>query len=118
MSLSAFMLKFKYPGYFLLMLSFLECQTSQNNKTSSDWVQLFNGRDLNDWIVKITGYPVNENYANTYRVESGTLKVSYDGYTTFDERFGVMFYKEKYSSYVLGVEYRFTGEQAPGGPGW
>ena len=118
MSLSAFVSKLKYRGYSLLMLTFLACQPSQNHKDPSEWLQLFNGRDLNDWSVKIAGYPVNENYANTYRVVDGTLKVSYDGYTSFDERFGVMFYKKKYSAYVLGVEYRFTGEQAPGGPGW
>ena len=112
------MLNIRYRGYFLLMLSFLACHTSQNQTAGSEWVQLFNGRDLDDWTVKITGYPVKENYANTYRVEDGTLKVSYDGYTRFDERFGVIFYKKKYSAYVLGVEYRFTGEQVPGGPGW
>src|SRR3546814_15209367 len=29
-----------------------------------------------------------------------------------------MYYKEPFSAYLLSVEYRFTGEQAPGGEGW
>ena len=36
-----------------------------------DWIQLFNGVDLDGWTPKITGYPVGENYANTFRVEDG-----------------------------------------------
>lgn len=96
----------------------IACQGSQNQADRTEWTQLFNGRDMDDWKIKITGYPLNENYANTFRVEDGKLKVSYEGYTAFDEKFGHIFYKKKYSSYLLGVEYRFTGEQAPGGPGW
>ena len=105
-------------GYFLLTLILIACQSSQNPEDDTKWTQLFNGRDIDDWRIKITGYPLNENYANTFRVEDGKLKVSYDGYTAFDEKFGHIFYNQKYSSYLLGVEYRFVGDQAPGGPGW
>jgi len=100
------------------MICLLGCQSSQQSASSGKWLQLFNGRDMDDWKVKITGYPMGENFANTFRVEDGKLKVAYDGYTQFDEKFGHIFYKEKFSSYVLAVEYRFVGEQAPGGPGW
>lgn len=96
----------------------IACQSSQNQSDRTEWTQLFNGRDMDDWKIKITGYPLNENHANTFRVEDGKLKVSYEGYTAFDEKFGHIFYKQKYSSYLLGVEYRFVSEQAPGGPGW
>jgi hypothetical protein len=45
--------------------------------------------------------------------------VSYDQYTgDFNDRFGHIFYKQKFSSYLLGMEYRFTGDQVKGGPGW
>lgn len=108
----------KHAGCILLMLSLVACQGSKNPSQSEGWIQLFNGKDLSDWKVKITGYPLNDNYANTYRVEDGVLKVAYDGYSAFDEKFGHLFYKEKFSSYLLGVEYRFIGTQAPGGPGW
>jgi len=102
----------------LLLLVFLGCQSYRQNDSSADWIQLFNGRDMDDWRVKITGYPLGENFASTFRVEDGILKVVYDGYTDFQEKFGHLFYKEKYGNYLLGVEYRFVGEQAPGGPGW
>ncbi|HWR53150.1 MAG TPA: DUF1080 domain-containing protein [Bryobacteraceae bacterium] len=84
----------------------------------SDWIQLFNGKDLKDWSPKITGYALNENFANTFRVESGAMKVAYDGYDTFASRFGHIFYKTPFSYYIIAAEYRFTGEQCPGGPGW
>lgn len=102
--------------YFLLAL--VSCQSSQQRDTSPEWVQLFNGRDMNDWRPKITGHPFGENFANTFRVEDGKLKVAYDGYTDFQQQFGHLFYKEPFGYYVLGVEYRFVGDQVPGGPGW
>ena len=86
--------------------------------SEEEWVSLFNGSDLDDWTVKIRGYPVGENYADTFRVEDGLLTVSYDGYDAFGERYGHIFYKTPYSHYRVRVEYRFVGEQAPGGEGW
>jgi len=82
------------------------------------WINLFNGKDLKDWKVKINGHPLNDNYANTFRVENGVMKVSYDGYSEWKDRYGHIFYKKPFSAYVLVVEYRFTGDQIPGGPGW
>lgn len=82
------------------------------------WVPLFNGKDLTGWTPKITGYKLGDNYANTFRVEDGVLKVSYDEYKQFDGKFGHLFYKDKYSHYIVRVEYRFVGDQAKGGPGW
>ena len=108
----------KNPACILLIFLMFACQSSQQNTSPGEWIQLFNGKDLNDWKVKITGYPLGENFGNTFRVSDGKLQVAYDGYTQFDEKFGHIFYKEKYSWYLLGVEYRFVGDQAPGGPGW
>ncbi len=82
------------------------------------WISLFNGKDLSGWIPKIKGYPVGENFGNTFRVENGVLKVSYDQYDTFGGRFGHLFYHQPFSHYRLRVEYRFVGEQCPGGPSW
>jgi len=84
-----------------------------------EWVQLFNGRDLEGWTPKITGYPAGENFGDTFRVEDGLLKVDYDGYNgAFDRRFGHLFYNRPFSNYVLRAEYRFVGDQIGGGPGW
>jgi hypothetical protein len=82
------------------------------------WIPLFNGKNLDGWIPKITGYELGENFGNTFRVEDGILKVVYDQYDNFDGRFGHLFYKDTFSHYLLRVEYRFVGEQLAGGPGW
>ena len=84
----------------------------------NEWIQLFNGRDLTGWTPKITGYELGDNFGDTFRVEDGLLKVSYDRYDDFGGRFGHLFYDESFSEYVLRIEYRFVGEQAPGGPSW
>ena len=82
-----------------------------------EWITLFNGRDLSGWTPKITGHDLGENFADTFRVEDGLLKVRYDRYDGFRGQFGHLFYKEPFAYYRLVVEYRFVGEQAPGGPG-
>src|SRR5262245_18663104 len=87
-------------------------------QTKEDWIPLFNGKDLTGWKPKFAGHELGENFANTFRVEGGVLKVSYDGYTTFDGRFGHLFFERELSHYRLRVEYRFTGEQCPGAPDW
>jgi hypothetical protein len=56
-----------------------------------DWIQLFNGRDLTGWRVKIAGYPVDQNFGDTFRVEDGVLKVKYDKYQGFGGHFGHLF---------------------------
>jgi hypothetical protein len=94
-------------------------QTWANEPAESDWIQLFNGRDLAGWTPKIKGYPLGENYADTFRVEDGLLKVRYDKYQSrFRGRFGHLFYDKPYSNYLLRVEYRIVGEQYDGGPPW
>ena len=85
---------------------------------ATDWIQLFNGKDLTGWTPKITGYALGDNFGNTFRVENGVMKVSYDKYDNFNARFGHIFYKDKFSYYIVAAEYRFTGDQAPGGQGW
>lgn len=92
--------------------------TAQNKPDQKEWIQLFNGKNLDGWSPKITGYALNENFANTFRVENGMLSVRYDGYDKFDSRFGHIFYKDKFSHYIIAAEYRFVGQQANEGPGW
>lgn len=83
-----------------------------------DWQPLFNGKDLSNWEIKFTGFPLGENYRNTFRVEDGVLRVAYDEWPDFDGEFGHLYTKESYSHYRLRVEYRFAGEQVTNGPGW
>lgn len=102
----------------LLMLFLASCATSTNKNSKEEWVSLFNGKDLEGWHIKITGSPLDSNYKNTFRVEEGILKVSYDQYEKFNGEFGHIFYKTPFSSYKIRIEYRFTGEQSAGGPSW
>jgi hypothetical protein len=83
-----------------------------------DWITLFNGKDLNDWTIKIKGHPRNDNWGNTFRVEDGVLKVRYDAYDSFNQQYGHIYYKQPFSYYLLELEYRFVGDQAKGGEGW
>jgi len=97
----------------LLMMSSCRQKNAENK-----WIQLFNGKDLTGWTPKITGYEAGDNFGNTFRVEDGLLKVRYDQYDQFDGRFGHLFYQDELSHYKLRVEYRFVGDQCPGGAGW
>ncbi|HEX5025644.1 MAG TPA: DUF1080 domain-containing protein [Agriterribacter sp.] len=81
-----------------------------------EWVSLFNGKDIDDWIVKIHHHETGDNYGNTFRVEDSLIKVRYDKYDKFNEQFGHLYFKKPFSYYHLVVEYRFTGiwrEDAP-----
>ena len=51
-----------------------------------NWQQLFNGKDLQGWNIKIKGHTLNDNFANTFSVENGVIKVRYDGYSGFNEQ--------------------------------
>lgn len=85
---------------------------------SKEKIVLFNGKNLDGWKPKFKGHEVGDNYLNTFRVEDGILKVCYDKYEKFDNKFGHLFYEKPFSNYVIRVEYRFVGDQIPGGPGW
>ena len=100
----------------LIIFTFNAC--GQKRDSTPSWIQLFNGKDLKDWKVKITGYPLGENFGNTFRVKDGKMTVGYEKYDSFNDRFGHIFYKQKFSYYLLAMEYRFVGDQVSGGPNW
>lgn len=96
------------------------CSTifAEPTSTESKWVQLFNGKDLTGWIPKVNKHELGVNFADTWRVEDGLLKVRYDKYEKFDEQYGHLFYEKPFSHYRLRIEYRFIGDQVEGGPKW
>ncbi len=98
--------------------SFAQGRAGEERAPTREWRQLFNGEDLTGWTPKIRGYPAGENFGSTFRVEDGLLTVAYDAYETFENRFGHLFYESEFGSYRLRAEYRFTGDQVKGGPGW
>jgi hypothetical protein len=106
-----------FHGIFALPICFALSLTAASS--GEDWISLFDGKDLSGWTPKIKGYELGDNYAKTFRVENGAIAVRYDGYGgKFAERFGHLFYKSPFSNYVMRLEYRFTGDQLPDGPGW
>jgi len=82
------------------------------------WISLFNGKNLDGWTVKIAGHPLGVNYADTYRVEDGIIKVYYDKYDKFAMQFGHLYSNIPYSRYILRLEYRFAGTVLPDAPEW
>ena len=91
---------------------------AQQTATPKDWVPLFNGKDLSGWDIKIAGQALNDNYKNTFRVQDGMLRVAYDQYQTFGDKYGHLYYQTPFSFYKLKFQYRFTGQQTPGGATW
>ncbi|MCE7061893.1 DUF1080 domain-containing protein [Dyadobacter sp. CY343] len=92
--------------------------SAQKPADKEEWKQLFNGKNLDGWDIKIRGYDLNDNYKNTFRVEDGKMVVRYDQYDDFKQKYGHIFYKGDFSYYRIAVEYRFVGGQAPKGEGW
>ena len=43
---------------------------SINDKIEEQWIQLFNGENLDGWEVKINGFHLGENAFNTFRVKN------------------------------------------------
>jgi Domain of Unknown Function (DUF1080) len=85
---------------------------------ANTWTILFNGKNLDHWVVKVAGYKLGENYGNAFRVDNGILSVRYDQYDSFRNKFGGLYYDKKFTNYRLKVEYRFVGETAIGAPSW
>ena len=63
---------------FVIFSLSIELVSAQGSLSSEDWKALFNGNDINDWIVKIHHHEVEVNYGNTFRVEDEMIKVRYN----------------------------------------
>ena len=111
-----------YPFFVVALIFYLDHVSSSavaaDPVKEGQWISLLNGKDLTGWKPKIRYHELGDNFANTFRVEDGLLKIRYDGYKQYDETFGHLFYDKEFSHYILRVEYRFVGEQCPGGPQW
>ena len=101
-----------------LLLIITGCKKGTKEVISNDWIELFNGKDLDGWSAKINGQELNADTLNTFRVEEGVMSVSYEAYDTFTTQYGHIFYKQAFSDYRLKLQYRFVGEQANGGQAW
>jgi hypothetical protein len=93
----------------LLIILLSNLYTSQAKPAKEKWIQLFNGKNLNNWTVKIHHHEVGDNFGNTFRAEDGMIKVRYDQYDQFNERYGHLYFNKPFSHYKLRLQYRFTG---------
>ena len=90
-----------------------------NLNINNDWVYIFNGKNLDNWEIKIRNHKLGDNYKKTFKVEDSSIKVSYENYESFEDKFGHIFYtKKKFQNYHLSLEYKFSGEHLKGAPGW
>ena len=78
-------------GAFRSAMAVLLLSTGANAPAADEWRSLFNGKDFSGWTPKINTHPLGENYADTFRVEDGVIKVSYDKYAKFEDRFGHLY---------------------------
>lgn len=106
---------------FALLLALLTAPAFAADPPKADkdgWVPLFDGKTLDGWTPKIKGHELGDNYADTFTVKDGVIKVDYSKYDKWNLRYGHLFYKEKFGHYKLRIEYRFVGDQIKGGEGW
>ncbi|MDQ8204777.1 DUF1080 domain-containing protein [Pelagicoccus sp. SDUM812003] len=82
------------------------------------WKPLFDGKSLHGWTVKVAKHPLGENFANTFRVEDGILKVSYDDYQSFDMQVAHLYSDLSYSHYRLRLKYKFVEDFRADAPPW
>lgn len=104
----------------LLLLLFIlpYAASAQKAADKEEWTSLFNGKDLTGWDIKIAGHKVNDNHKNTFIVEDNMIRVNYKEYDKFTDEYGHMYYNKPYSHYKIRLQYRFTGNQVPGGASW
>ena len=84
------------PSLAVLMLAASAALMSQSTPGTAsipkadprDWIQLFNGKNLDGWTPKFAKHDLGENYNDTFRVEEGLLKVRYDKWETFNGEIG------------------------------
>lgn len=96
----------------------LAATTSVSALSAEAWRPLFNGRDLEGWVVKVNHHPLGDNYRDTFQVKDGVLRASYDKYERFTDEFAHLIYRTPFAAYRLRFEYRFMGPATPGAPAW
>jgi len=99
-----------------VVLVFAGCGAPKESKTNNEWIKLFNGKDINDWVVKIHHHDVGVNFGNTFRAEDDMIKVRYDQYDDYNDQFAHLYFKRPFSHFHLKLEYRFFGELQKGAP--
>ena len=52
-----------------LNFAFMSCNTkTQKDNESTEWISILSEDNFDDWTVKIRGYEIGDNYANTFQI--------------------------------------------------
>lgn len=103
----------------LVALALLAAPAHADAVKAGKWRPIFDGRTLDGWTPKIAGYPVGENFADTFVVRDEAIVVSYAGYEgKFGGKFGHLFYKTPFKAYRLRLNYRVLDPPLPDTPAW
>ncbi len=73
--------------------------TADDDAKGSEWIQLFNGKDLDGWTPKIRYHELGDNHADTFRVEDGCLESRLRRLRRIQRNVWPPFYKDKFSHY-------------------
>jgi hypothetical protein len=66
--------------------------SAANDPDRQEWIDLFNGKNLDGWTAKIAKHEVGENFGNTFRVVDGVIQARYDGYGgNYNAQFGHLY---------------------------
>tara|TARA_B110000444_G_scaffold84614_1_gene79954 strand:+ start:3873 stop:4685 length:813 start_codon:yes stop_codon:yes gene_type:complete len=107
------------PLILVLVIGNFIINYSVERESNEDWEFLLNGDNLMEWEIKIKNHDFGENFNNTFKVENNSIKVSYENYDSFEEKFGHIFFtKKKFKNYHLSLEYKFSGDHLNGAPSW
>lgn len=90
----------------LLIISLISITSTLSGQVKSRTVQLFNGKDLSNWVFKLRDPSINP--ASVFKAEDGIIHISGDP-------FGYMRTKEIYADYILHVEWRWPSEATNSG---
>lgn len=99
-----------FIGAIFITISCIVVASKKGGNNQNNWLYLFNGKNLDGWVVKVHHHELGDNYEDTFRVNDGKIQINYDDYDAFDERFAHLFYNKSFSSYHLKFEYRFTDQ--------
>lgn len=80
--------------------------TAQTVTNENETIQLFNGKDLNNWIFKLKDSSIDP--ATVFKVQNGVIHIT-------GNPFGYMRTKDTYSDYKLNVEWRWPSEATNSG---
>jgi len=84
-----------------------KAKETNNHKTSkSEIIQLFNGKDLNNWVFKLKDPSIDP--STVFTIKNGLIHIS-------GNPFGYMRTKDIYSDYKLHVEWRWPTEATNSG---